>query len=125
MTSLQHLLKLTPLVCVCGSKSEDVFDKWTPEKEESCGKKNTQDLMLDVLQKSYVSTPSLSCLRRKYWHVHPQALQRLHTLLPALNPHTVTNTHEMECLWCHHLERSTKSCSTAELSLKSLHPASR
>lgn len=31
----------------------------------------------------------------------------------------------IECLWCHHLERSTESCSTAKLSLKSLHSAPR
>lgn len=32
---------------------------------------------------------------------------------------------KIECLWCHHLERSRESCSTAELSFKRLHPASR
>lgn len=33
--------------------------------------------------------------------------------------------HKIECLWCHHLERSRESCSTAELSFKRLHSASR
>lgn len=42
------------------------------------------------------------------------------TKSPHLHP-----THKIECLWCHHLERSRDSCSTAELSFKRLHPASR
>lgn len=52
----------------------------------------------------------------------PQASQ-FFPVLPQV--HHLTRTHMIECLWCHHLERSTESCSTAKLSLKSLHSAPR